>query len=309
MDFKLSNELLMRSSAFASIFVASILIILKIIAFSQTGSLGVEVSLLDSVLDALASIVNLYAIHKSLQPPTQEYRFGFGKAEALSGLVQSALIFGSTSWLLIKSIKYFINPVQINVSVTALYFMVIASVLTIFLIMWQRYVLRRVKSLAVAADNVHYETDLYLNIGTFFALLFTSYLGFFWIDTLFALSAVLLIMYKTWPIAKESFDVLMDKELPHEVRTQIKLIALSHPHVKGIHELRTRSSGNFEVIQFHIVLDTDLTLNKAHIIAHEVEDAVIHAFPKAQVIIHQDPFEDEHDPHGLCSAGHAFMRV
>ena len=102
MDFKLSKELLMRSSAFASIFVASILIILKIIAFSQTGSLGVEVSLLDSVLDALASIVNLYAIHKSLQPPTQEYLFGFGKAEALSGLVQSALIFCSTSWLLVK---------------------------------------------------------------------------------------------------------------------------------------------------------------------------------------------------------------
>jgi len=297
MDFKLSNEALMRSSAFASIFIAIVLIFLKMTALYQTGSLGVEVSLLDSVLDALASIVNLYAIHKSLQPPTKDYRFGFGKAEALSGLVQSALIFGSTSWLLIKSIKHFMTPVQINVSLTALYFMVIASALTIVLIMWQRYVLRRVKSLAVAADNLHYETDLYLNIGTFFALLLTSYFGFIWIDTTFGLSAVLLIMYKTWPIAKESFDVLMDKELPQEIRTQIKLIVLSNPQVKGMHELRTRSSGNFEVIQFHIVLNTDITLNKAHIIAHEVEDAVIHAFPKAQVIIHQDPFEDEHDPH------------
>lgn len=297
MNFKLSDNVLMRSSAFASIFVALILIILKVVAFYQTASLGVQVSLLDSVLDALASVVNLYAIHKSLQPPTKEYRFGFGKAEALSGLVQSALIFGSTSWLFVESIKHFITPVHVNVSFTALYFMVIASVLTVVLIMWQRYVLRRVKSLAVAADNLHYETDLYLNIGTFFALLLTSYFGFMWIDTAFGLSAVLLIMYKTWPIAKESFDVLMDKELPQEIRTQIKLIVLSHAHVKGMHELRTRSSGNFEVIQFHIVLDTDITLNKAHIIAHEVEDAVIHAFPKAQVIIHQDPFEDEHDPH------------
>lgn len=296
MDFKLSNDVLMRSSAFASIFVAIILIALKIVAFYQTGSLGVEVSLLDSVLDALASVVNLYAIHKSLQPPTKEYRFGFGKAEALSGLVQSALIFASTFWLLIESIKHFVTPIKIIVSFTALYFMVIASALTVALIIWQRYVLRRVTSLAVAADNLHYETDLYLNIGTFFALVLTSYLGFMWIDTLFGLSAVLLIMYKTWPITKQSFAVLMDKELPQKIRTQIKLIVLSHPHVKSMHELRTRSSGNFEIIQFHIVLDTNFTLNKAHIIAHEVEDSIIKEFPNAQVIIHQDPFEDDqHD--------------
>lgn len=295
MDFRLSNEALMRSSAIASIFVAIILIGLKIVAFYQTGSLGVEVSLLDSTLDALASIINLYAIHKSLQPPTKEYRFGFGKAEALSGLVQSALIFASTFWLLVESIHHFIKPVKITVSFTALYFMIIASALTILLIFWQRYVLRRVNSLAVAADNVHYETDLYLNLGTFIALVLTSYLGFVWIDTFFALSAVLLIMYKTWPIAKQSFTVLMDKELPEKLRTQIQLIVLSHPHVKNMHELRTRSSGNFEIIQFHIVLDTNFTLNKAHIISHEVEDSIMKEFPKAQVIIHQDPFEDEHD--------------
>lgn len=293
MNFRLSNEALMRSTAFASIFVAMILIALKIVAFAQTGSLGVEVSLLDSVLDALASIINLYAIHKSLQPPTKEYRFGFGKAEALSGLVQSALIFVSTFWLLIESIQHFITPIKITVSFTALYFMIIASALTITLIFWQRYVLRHVTSLAVAADNVHYETDLYLNVGTFFALILTNSLGLMWIDTLFAFSAILLIIYKTWPITKQSFAVLMDKELPEKRRTQIKLIVLSHPHVKNMHELRTRSSGNFEIIQFHIVLDTNVTLHKAHIISHEVEDSLLKEFPKAQVIIHQDPFEDE----------------
>ncbi|MDP2193091.1 MAG: cation diffusion facilitator family transporter [Alphaproteobacteria bacterium] len=297
MNLNLSTDTLKRSSAYASIGVSVVLIALKGIVYFETGSLSVQVSLLDSILDAIASFINVYAIHKSLQPPTHEYRFGFGKAEALAGLGQSALIFASALWLGVKAITHITSPMGHDIDHQSLYLMVMASGLTILLIMWQRYVMKRTESLAVAADNLHYETDLYLNVGTFFALYLTHKTGYTWIDVLFALSAVALIAYRTIPIAQKSFDVLMDRELDLATRQKIIDITLANPDVKGIHELRTRSSGNFEVIQFHIVLDNNMTLHHAHSIAHAVEDAVIAEFPNAHVIIHQDPYQDEVDTH------------
>lgn len=289
----MNDKFLVHSSAFASISVALILVMAKAVAFYQTGSFSIQASLLDSILDALASALNWYAIKKSLQLPTKEYRFGFGKAEALAGLGQSAIILGSASFFLIDVFTHFMNPGELKITTSSLYIMLFASVLTIGLILWQRYVLKRVKSLAVAADNAHYEMDLFLNLGVFVSLFLTQKLNMPLIDTLFGISAILLIIYKTWPIARQSFDVLMDKELPLDIRNKIKSIVLSNPQVKDVHQLRTHSTGLGEVIQLHAVLDSDLTLVKAHKISHEVEDALIKEFPRAYVIIHQDPYKDE----------------
>ena len=86
----------------------------------------------------------------------------------------------------------------------------------------------------------------------------------------------------------------MDEELPDELREQIKAIALQHPEVRNLHELRTRSSGRQYFIQLHLEMDGELKLKEAHEIANQVEIEICRAFPNAEVIIHED-MEGIHD--------------
>jgi ferrous-iron efflux pump FieF len=291
----LSDHTLIKSCSVASIIVVSLLITIKTIILQKTSSFGIEASLLDSILDVIASVINFFAIRKALQPPTSHYRFGFGKAEALAGLSQSMLIALSAIWLLGEHFSHFSNPTQILISNEAFYLMLLAASLTISLVAWQRYVLRKVKSLAVQADSMHYETDLYMDAGVLLNFLAIKYFGFAKIDFIFGSIALIFILHKTYPIFKQSFDVLMDRELDEKTRLKILTTVYENKNVKNVHQLRTRSSGQYEVIQFHVVLSSKLHLHEAHHITHDIEDALLKIFPKAHIIIHQDCDKDQED--------------
>lgn len=290
-----SEKWLMQSCAIASICVALILVGLKSVILIWTDSFGVQASLLDSGLDVLASIINLYAIRQALKPPTESFRFGFGKAEALAGMAQSAIIACSALWLLIERFDHFFHPTPVHITPKAFGLMLVASALTLALVMWQRYILKRVQSLAVASDNMHFETDLFMDAGVLVTFVLVKIFKTPTIDVVFGVCALLFILYKTYPIFKQSFAVLMDKELSDNIRDQIKQIVYSHSAVLNVHQLRTRSLGQYEVIQCHIVLDGHLTLFDAHTITDDIEASLINAFPKAHVIIHQDCYIDDED--------------
>lgn len=293
---RFSDEFLMRSCSVASIVVASLLIIIKSINLYQTSSFGIQASLLDSVLDILASIINFFAIRKALQPPTYHYRFGYGKAEALAGLFQSVVIACSALWLIADYVRDFLTPTPVVIGFQTFFFIALGSCLTLSLILWQRYVLKRVKSLAVQADAMHYENDLYLDLGVLFNFLVIHFFGFTQFDFIFGTTLLLWILHKTYPIFKQSFDVLMDKELDEDIRNKIIETIYKNPHVKNVHQLRTRSSGQYEMIQFHIVLNGSLTLYEGHQITHDVEKEILKLHPKAHIIIHQDCHQDQEDP-------------
>ncbi|CAO4843789.1 MAG: Ferrous-iron efflux pump FieF [Holosporales bacterium] len=290
-----SEKWLMQSCAIASICVALILVILKSVILAWTDSFGVQASLLDSGLDVLASIINLYAIRQALKPPTELFRFGFGKAEALAGIAQAAIISCSALWLLLERFDHFVHPTPIHITPKAFGLMLIASGLTFALVLWQRYILRRVQSLAVASDNMHFETDLFMDAGVLITFGLVKFFKTPYIDVAFGICALFFILYKTYPIFKQSFAVLMDKELSEDIRAQIKQIIYAHKNVLNMHQLRTRSLGQYEVIQCHIVLDGHLTLFDAHTITDEIEASLLKAFPKAHVIIHQDCYIDDED--------------
>lgn len=291
----LSDHTLIKSCSVASIVVVVFLITIKTIILQKTASFGIEASLLDSILDIIASVINFFAIRKALQPPNAYYRFGFGKAEALAGLSQSILIAISAVWLLSEHFIHFSKPACISITNEAFFLMLLAASLTILLVMWQRYVLRKVKSLAVQADSMHYETDLYMDAGVLLNFLTIKYFGFEKIDLIFGATAIIFILYKTYPIFKQSFDVLMDRELSDDIRLKILKTIYENKHVKNVHQLKTRSSGQYEVIQFHIVLPSKLNLQEAHHITHDIEDALLKILPKAHIIIHQDSNKDQED--------------
>ncbi|MCX7354607.1 MAG: cation diffusion facilitator family transporter [Alphaproteobacteria bacterium] len=280
---------LMRRATYASVSVAAILIGLKFAAWLATGSVSMLATLVDSMLDAVASLVNLFAVRQALTPADREHRFGHGKAEPLAGLIQSAFIAGSALFLLVEVARRFVHPQAVEEGGLALVVMAVSVVMTLGLVTFQRYVVRKTASLAITADKLHYLGDMLANISVAVALILATQFGLHLADPIFGAIIAVYIVWSAWEIIRQSLDQLMDRELPDEERTRIREIALSHPEVRGVHDLRTRASGRDKFIQLHIELERLATLARAHEVSAAVEAKLREAFPGAEVIIHQDP--------------------
>jgi len=280
---------LMRWATYASVSTALLLILVKVVAWFITDSVSILATLLDSSLDVLASLVNLVAVRHALQPADEEHRFGHGKAEALAGMGQAMFIAGSAGFLLLQAVGRLIHPQEITsgleVGVGVMIFSIIA---TLALLSFQKYVIKQTNSTAIKADALHYKTDLLVNASVIVALILTFY-GRGYFDALFGIGIAIFILYSAWEIVKESIDLLMDHELPDEEREKIRQLVINHPGTLGLHDLRTRRSGTRIFIQFHLELDSTLSLLAAHEIADHVENELVKLFVDAEVIIHEDP--------------------
>jgi ferrous-iron efflux pump FieF len=272
----------------ASVATASGLIAVKLVAWLLTGSVSVLASLIDSLMDTAASLINFFAVRYSLVPADDEHRFGHGKAESLAGLAQAAFIGGSAVFLVMHALDRLLHPRPIVEMQIGIAVMVFAIVATLALLGIQRYVIRRTGSMAIRADSLHYLTDLLTNLSIIAALVLVSF-GWESSDSILAIGIAAYILYSAWQIAHEAFQLLMDRELPEEERQRMLQIAREHARTQGVHDLRTRQSGATKFVQLHLELDEGLSLKQAHSIADEVVEAICVAFPSANVIIHQDP--------------------
>ncbi len=281
---------LKRLAASASVTVAAVLIAAKTGAWIMTGSVSLLSTLIDSLLDLAASVVNFIAVRQAMQPADREHRFGHGKAEPLAGLAQAAFVGGSAAFLLFEAVQRLANPVAVKNSTVGIAVMVFSIVLTLGLVLFQRFVVKRTGSVAISADSLHYSADLLVNASVIVALLLSVKLGWSAADPIFAIVIALFIVHGAWGIFRSSLKLLMDTELPESDRERIRAIANSHPGVMSVHDIRTRSSGTKTFIQFHLEMDGNLTLIDAHIIAETVMGEVERAFPDAEVLIHEDPY-------------------
>lgn len=279
---------LMRLATYASISVALILIVGKLIAWGLSDSISLLATLIDSVLDALASLINLIAVRHALTPADKEHRFGHGKAEALAGLSQSMFIAGSAGFLLLEAGRRMVDPVSVQYAGISIAVMVFSIAATLMLVLFQNYVIRKTQSTAIRADALHYKSDLVINASVILAL-WLSMRGLPQFDAPIGMLIAVYILYSAWEIIRVSYDQLMDRELPDQERSKIKQIVLKHPKAKGLHDLRTRSSGTVTFIQLHLELDDDLSLLQAHNISDEVEESLLLEYPGAEIIIHIDP--------------------
>jgi len=280
---------LMRLATYATVTVASVLIFIKMGAWIATESVSLLSSLVDSLLDVGASIVNLIAVHHALQPADDEHRFGHGKAEAIAGMAQAAFIAGSGAFLFLESIGRFIQPREIVNSETGIIVMTISIVMTLLLVRFQSYVVKKTGSVAISADSLHYRADILVNVAVIVSLVLAANLQWHMADPIFAIVIVFYMSFGAYKIAQQSLDVLMDKEFPDEERQRIKEIAESHDKILNVHDMRTRSSGPTSFIQFHAEMPKYISLAEAHEIADEVMYMVEEAFPNTEVLIHQDP--------------------
>ena len=279
---------LIRWATYASVSVAVFLITVKLIAWGRSDSVSLLATLVDSVLDAFASIINLIAVRHALTPADKEHRFGHGKAEALAGLSQSLFIAGSSLFLLLEAAQAFVNPAEIKHAFSGIAVMAISIVATLGLVSFQHYVIKKTRSVAIRADALHYKSDILVNCAVILAL-WLSTMGLNIFDPIIGGLIACYILYSVWSIVSISLDQLMDRELSDEVRTKIKQLVLAHPQSSGIHDLRTRHSGTMTFIQFHLEIEDDLTLVQAHNVSDEIELELLKIYPDSEIIIHIDP--------------------
>lgn len=293
-----ARGVLTRRAAMASSAVAVILLCLKIWAEWATGSMAMLGSLADTALDLAASLMTLFAVGLAAQPADEEHRFGHGKAEAIAALLQTLLIIASgigIGWraILQLSVSDLPKAPGIGVGVSA-----VAMVLTLMLVAYQRHVVRQTGSVAIGTDQLHYQSDLLLNLAVIAALALDVWVGLHGADAAFGIAISVYLIIGALRSARSAIDMLMDKEWPEEKRQRLLAAVAEVPAIEGVHELRTRSSGVTDFIQFHIWLDPQMTVAAAHAIVDEAEASVASAFPGAEILIHVDPV-------GHYDAGHA----
>lgn len=279
---------LMKIATYASASVACVLIAAKLIAWVWTDSVSLLATLMDSCLDAVASLITLFAVRHALEPADDEHRFGHGKAEALAGLAQSMFITGSALFLLLEASSRFFHPQAIEGSNIGIAVMIFSIVVTLGLLTLQRYVVRKTGSTAIAADSLHYKSDLYMNASVILALVLAVY-GWQGFDAVFGIGIAFYILYSAYEIIQHAMHDLMDHELSDDERKQIRELVSQHPQAYGMHDLRTRKSGTTVFIQLHLELDDSLTLLDAHTISDQVEATLMAVYPNAEIIIHEDP--------------------
>ena len=279
----------MRRAAIASVSVSLFLVAIKTFAYFVSHSVAMLASLADSALDLFASSLNMLAIRSALTPADAEHRFGHGKAEPLAGLAQGAFISASALFLILQAVQRIIHPEPLDNSIPALVVMGISIFVTILLVLYQRRVVAKTGSVAVEADTTHYASDLATNVGVIVALVLVAWLDWTLADPLIALAVAGLMLFTAFGVGQRSFHQLMDRELPDEERARILRIARSHPAVRNVHELKTRAAGLSIFIQLHLALDPAMPLSQAHAVSDAVEQALLAAYPGAEVIIHQDP--------------------
>ncbi|PWC09682.1 CDF family cation-efflux pump FieF [Brenneria roseae subsp. americana] len=279
---------LVTLAALSATAVAVILFVMKVFAWWHTGSVSLLASLVDSLVDIAASLVNLLVVRYSLQPADFEHTFGHGKAESLAALAQSMFISGSALFLILTGLQHTLEPQTLRAPEVGIWVTVIALLSTLLLVSFQRWVVKRTHSQAVRADMLHYQSDVLMN-GAILVALGLSWKGITRADALFALGIGVYILYSALRMGYEAVQSLLDRALPDEERNMIVGIISNWPGIRGAHDLRTRRSGPTRFIQLHLEMDDALPLLQSHQIADDIEQALLKQFPDSDIIIHQDP--------------------
>ncbi|MFC0710063.1 cation diffusion facilitator family transporter [Azorhizophilus paspali] len=283
---------LMRLASTAALAVAIGLALAKAIAWWLSGSVSLLAGLTDSLLDGAASLINLLAVHYSLRPADDDHRYGHGKAEALAGLGQSVFIGVSALLVGVQSIDRLLHPQPLHAQTLGIVVILLSLAATAGLLQFQRRVVQATGSTAIRADSLHYHSDLLLNASILLALLLVN-LGLGELDALFGIGIAGYILWSAVQIGHEAVTVLMDTELPAQVRQRIAELAGDVPDIMDVHDLRTRISGTRWFVQLHVRLPGEMSLTEAHRRTVAVERAIHAQFPRAEVLVHTDPPQDE----------------
>ncbi len=287
----LSNDGKLKISAtIAGVLVSFILILVKFFAFIKTDSLAVFSSLVDSATDLFSSLISFVAVSFSTKPISYTHRYGYGKTEAISALMQAVFVGASGFFVFFDGINRLFNPIDISNTEAGVYIMLFSIFMTLLLVMLQLYVAKKTNSLAIKADTAHYLVDFLTNSAVITSLILTKTFDFVYFDIVAAIFISIYLLFNAYSLGKESLEQLTDSELDDDIRANIEKIVLGCENVMGMHDLRTRNVANVYYIEFHLELDGNNSLFLTHKTTELVEKNILQYYPSSQVLIHQDPY-------------------
>lgn len=272
-----------------SVTVAVLLIAMKAFALGASGSVSILASLADSSLDLIASLATFLAVRWAAAPADADHRFGHGKGEAVAALVQAGLVFASAVFIGWEALQRMFDPRPVVGGSWAVGVVLVSILLTGLLVWLQTRSLKASGSMAVSADRAHYAADLASSVVVLIGVVSGAWLAAPGLDAAAGLVVAVWLFWGAFGVLKGAADQLLDREASDADRVALTNAVLSDPRVSGVHQLRTRLSGDRLMVQMHIDLDRTLSFEAAHDIVVAAEDRVTAAFPGADVLIHADP--------------------
>jgi len=283
----MSKDQLVKKASYASVITGVLILLVKLWGAVHSSSVSLLASLVDSMLDVTSSVVNMLAVHAALSPPDNKHRFGHNKIEDLVVFGQGVVFIVSGSFALYIAIRHILLGQHIQNSETALNSIIICTALTLILISYQSYVVGKTNSQLIKSDRIHYISDLGSDLAVIISLYVSRY--FHYVDYIFGVIIALYIMSASVGLLRQSIKNLIDEEFSDEDREKVLEILRNDLNILDVHDMKTRYASNKAFIQFHISLDPQISLIKAHDIADGVEAKLHKIFPESEIIIHQDP--------------------
>jgi ferrous-iron efflux pump FieF len=296
-----AHSVLSSRAALASVALALVLLVAKAWAAYATDSTAMLGSLADTALDVIASLTTLAGVRIAALPADHDHRFGHGKAEALVALAQVALITVSAIGIAWRASDRLIHRAETTALDVGIGVSILAIVATFALLWYQKRVIARTGSVAIKTDNVHYKSDLFLNVSVIVALVLDQVLHLHGADAVFGILIALWLLWGAYRASREAVNQLMDREWPEDERQQFLKACAAFPELAGLHDLRTRKSGTLRFVQFHVWVPADWTVQKAHDRLDRAEELLQERFPGTEILIHVDP-EGQTDRETLLSS-------
>ena len=285
------------SVALLSVVSNSVLVIFKLIVGLATGAVSIISESIHSGVDLLAALIAWFAVRTSGQPADEEHPFGHGKFENISGTIEALLIFLAAGWIVYEAVRKLVRPQPLENLGLGITVMLVSSLINIFVSQRLFRVGRETDSVALQADAWHLRTDVYTSAGVTVGLtvlrlgeIIAPEADLHWIDPVAAMAVAVLIVKAAYHLTIESARDLLDVSLPAEEERWIReRVCAWSPTVRGFHRLRTRKSGAHRFIQFHLLVDGDMSVDESHRIHDEVVAAIKDHYPGSNVVIHMEP--------------------
>lgn len=285
-----------RKSKYAVLSIVSntLLIIFKIVAGILSGSVSIISEAIHSLMDLIASIVAFVSVLNSAKPADANHPYGHGKIENISGIAEGVLIFIAAGMIIVEAVKKVLAPSDIEHASIAVAVMLVSAIVNLLVSRKLYQVSREEDSMALEADALHLKTDVYTSCGVAGGILLIQATGFMVLDSMVAILVALMIIKESWELCKNAFDNLIDGRLSAEEEAAVvkvieKVMGAHADSLLDYHKLKTRKSGSKKHIDFHITLDSKLSVREAHTIVgclkKELNEQLIHT----RVNIHIDP--------------------
>ena len=247
----------------------------------------------ESAADFVSSLIVWRGVTVAAAPADQEHPYGHGKAEPLAAAVVATILVVAAVLITIGAIRDIITPHNVPAPFTLV---VLIAVIVIKEVLF-RFVIKEgaeLDSFAVSADAWHHRSDA---ITSFFALVGISIAliggkGYETADDYAAILAGGVIAFNGWRILRPAMDELMDIAPEGPFLEKIRGIAERTEEVVRVEKCFVRKTGNEYLVDMHIEVHPEMTVLRAHAIAHQVKDEIRKQVPTVRdVLVHVEPSE------------------